>query len=104
MRASRFSSPSGSFTFAYLGHDLTTSVGETLVQDRLPGKERRQLLDAEAALWGVTEVSATAELTPIDLRTTGLVRLGVSTEAARGKVQGHAGGMGRPHSAGIGGT
>jgi hypothetical protein len=27
-------------------------------------------------------------LTLIDLRTTGLVRLGVSTEAARGKVQG----------------
>jgi hypothetical protein len=33
-------------------------------------------------------VSAGAPLTLIDLRTTGLVRLGVSTEAARGKAQG----------------
>ena len=47
-----------------------------------------QLLDVEAALWGATEVSAGAPLTLIDLRTTGLVRLGVSTEAARGKAQG----------------
>jgi hypothetical protein len=39
-------------------------------------------------VWGATEVSAAAPLTLIDLRTTGLVRLGVSTEAARGKVQG----------------
>ena len=33
-------------------------------------------------------MSAGAPLTLIDLRTTGLVRLGVSTEAARGKAQG----------------
>jgi hypothetical protein len=36
----------------------------------------------------MTEVNAGAPLTLIDLRTTGLVRLGVSTEAARGKAQG----------------
>ena len=34
------------------------------------------------------EITARASLTLIDLRTTGLVRLGVSTEAARGKAQG----------------
>jgi len=33
-------------------------------------------------------VNASIALTLIDLRTTGLVRLGVSTEAARGKAQG----------------
>jgi hypothetical protein len=45
-------------------------------------------LDVEAALWGATEVNASAPLMLIDLRTTGLVRLSVSTEAARGKAQG----------------
>ncbi len=38
-------------------------------------------------LWGATEANASTPLTLIDLRTTGLVRLGVSTEAARGKAQ-----------------
>ena len=41
----------------------------------------------EVDRWGATVVNATAPLTLIDLRTTGLIRLGVSTEAARGKAQ-----------------
>ena len=43
---------------------------------------------SEVDLWGATEVTAGAPFTVIDLRTTGLVRLGVSTEAACGKAQG----------------
>nr|WP_261454004.1 hypothetical protein [Agrobacterium fabrum]UVY99654.1 hypothetical protein K4M20_00381 [Agrobacterium fabrum] len=35
--------------------------------------------------WSVTEVTATDALILLDLRTTGLLRLGVSTDAARGK-------------------
>ena len=84
----RFASPTQAFKVIYLGQDLTTSVAETLVRDRFQGKATRKLLDVEAATWGATEVSASAPLTLIDLRTTGLVRLGVSTEAARGKAQG----------------
>jgi hypothetical protein len=84
----RFASPTQAFKVIYLGQDLTTGVAETLVRDRFQGKMRRKLLDVEAALWGATEVNADAPLTLIDLRTTGLVRLGVSTEAARGKAQG----------------
>lgn len=84
----RFASPTNAFKVIYLGQDLTTGVAETLVRDRFQGKVRRKLLDVEAALWGATEVNASAALTLIDLRTTGLVRLGVSTEAARGKAQG----------------
>ena len=84
----RFSSPTNAFKVIYLGQDLTTGVAETLVRDRFQGKARRRILDAEAALWGATEVTASTALTLIDLRTTGLVRLGVSTEAARGKAQG----------------
>lgn len=84
----RFASPTKAFKVIYLGQDLTTSVAETLVRDRFQGKANRKLLDLEAATWGATEVSANAPVTLIDLRTTGLVRLGVSTEAARGKAQG----------------
>ncbi|ODT59544.1 MAG: hypothetical protein ABS77_10340 [Phenylobacterium sp. SCN 69-14] len=84
----RFASPTKAFKVIYLGEDLTTSVAETLVRDRFQGKATRKLLDVEAATWGATEITTTAPLTLIDLRTTGLVRLGVSTEAARGKAQG----------------
>ncbi|MFT4935748.1 MAG: hypothetical protein ACI9LT_002454 [Pseudoalteromonas distincta] len=84
----RFASPTKAFKVIYLGQDLTTSVAETLVRDRFQGKAIRKLLDVEAATWGATETTARAPLTLIDLRTTGLVRLGVSTEAARGKAQG----------------
>lgn len=84
----RFASKTAAFKVVYLGQNLTTGIAETIVRDRFQGKAQRKLLDVEAALWGATEVSARAALRLIDLRTTGLVRLGVSTEAARGKAQG----------------
>lgn len=85
--ATRFASPTKAFKVIYIAQDLTTGIAETLVRDRFQGRARRKLLDVEAVLWGMTEVSAGAPLMLIDLRTTGLVRLGVSTEAARGKAQ-----------------
>ena len=84
----RFSSPTKAFKVIYVAQDLTTAIAETLVRDRFQGRAQRKLLDVEAALWGMTEVNAGAPLMLIDIRTTGLVRLGVSTEAARGKAQG----------------
>jgi len=84
----RFASPTKAFKVIYIAQDLTTGVAETLVRDRFQDRARRNLLHVEAALWGATEVNASAALTLIDLRTTGLVRLGFSTEAARGKAQG----------------
>lgn len=84
----RFASPTKAFKVIYISQDLTTGIAETLVRDRFQGRALRKLLDIEAALWGMTEVNAGAPLMLIDLRTTGLVRLGVSTEAARGKAQG----------------
>ena len=84
----RFASPTRAFKVIYLGQDLTTGVAETLVRDRFQGRARRRILDSEAAVWGATEVTASSALTLIDLRAMGLVRLGVSTEAARGKAQG----------------
>ena len=84
----QFASPTKAFKVIYVAQDLTTAIAETLVRDRFQGRALRKFLDVEAALWGMTEVNAGAPLTLIDLRTTGLVRLGVSTEAARGKAQG----------------
>ena len=84
----RFASSTKAFKVIYVAQDLTTAIAETLVRDRFQGRALRKLLDVEAALWGMTEVNAGAPLMLIDLRTTGLVRLGVSTEAARGKAQG----------------
>ena len=84
----RFASPTKAFKVIYISQDLTTGIAETLVRDRFQGRALRKLLDIEAALWGMTEVNAGAPLMLIDLRATGLVRLGVSTEAARGKAQG----------------
>ena len=84
----RFSSPSRTFKVIYLAEDLTTSIAETLVRDRFQGRTRRQLMLSEADLWGATEVSGTKPFTLIDLRTTGALRLGVSTEAVRGKAHG----------------
>ena len=84
----RFASPNGAFKVIYLAQDLTTSVAETLVRDRFQGRARRKLMLAEVDLWGATEVSGSTSFTLIDLRTTGVLRLGVSTEAVRGKAQG----------------
>jgi len=84
----RFASPTRAFKVIYLAQDLTTSVAEAIVRDRFQGKAQRRLMLNEVDHWGVTEISAVTPLTLIDLRTTGLVRLGVSTEAARGKAQG----------------
>jgi hypothetical protein len=84
----RFASPNRGFKVIYLAEDLTTSLAETLVRDRFQGKARRRLMMSEVALWGATEVSGSAPFALIDLRTTGVLRLGVSTEAVRGKAQG----------------
>ena len=68
---------------------LATSVAETLVRDRFEGRKRRRLQQAEVETWGVTELSTTAPLTLIDIRTTGLTRLGVSTDASGAKSHRH---------------
>ncbi len=83
----RFASPTHGFKVIYITQDLTTGVAETLIRDRFQGRARRELLDCEAMLWGVTEVTAGNALLLIDLRTTGILGLGVSTEAVRGKAQ-----------------
>lgn len=82
---SRFSSPNQSFRLLYAAYDLATAIAETIVRDRFEGIRDRVLDESEIEEWAVTEVTATDPLILLDLRTTGLLRLGVSTDAARAK-------------------
>lgn len=84
--ATRFSSPEDAFKVIYAAENLTTALAETVVRDRFQAKARRGLHEDELALWGAASIDAQHSLTLIDLRTTGLLRLGVSTDAARAKV------------------
>jgi len=82
----RFSSPAQKFRLVYIARDLATAIAETIVRDRFEGASKRVLDDSEIEEWAVAELTATDPLLVIDLRTTGLLRLGVSTDAARGKA------------------
>lgn len=84
----RFASPSNAFKVLYIAETLVTGVAETIVRDRFVGRAKRRLTEEEIEAWGVTEVDANAPLSLVDLRTTGLVQLGVPTNAVRGKAQG----------------
>lgn len=84
----RFSSPDRTFQLVYIAHDLATAIAETIVRDRFEGRMKRVLDQSEIEEWAVAEITATSPLTVLDLRTTGLLRLGVSTDAARAKTIG----------------
>ncbi|CDZ61982.1 Tiorf29 protein [Neorhizobium galegae bv. orientalis] len=77
---SRFSSPNQVFRLLYAAYDLATAIAETIVRDRFEGTQDRVLDESEIEEWAVTD-----PLVLLDLRTTGLLRLGVSTDAARAK-------------------
>lgn len=81
----RFSSPDRTFQLIYIARDLPTAIAETIVRDRFEGAVERVLDQSEVEEWAVAEVTATAPLVALDLRTTGLRKLGVSTDAARAK-------------------
>jgi RES domain. len=81
----RFSSPDRTFQLVYIARDLATAIAETIVRDRFEGRMKRVLDQSEIEEWAVAEITATSPLTVLDLRTTGLLRLGVSTDAARAK-------------------
>lgn len=83
----RFSSPTRNFRLVYLAQNLATAIAETIVRDRFEGARSRVLDETEFEDWAVTEVSAIEPLVVLDLRTVGLLRLGVSTDAARAKRQ-----------------
>lgn len=91
--SSRFSSPTNAFKVLYLAEDVATAIAETIVRDRFEGATERVLDLTEIEEWAVTEVTAVAPLAVLDVSTTGLLRLGVPTDAARGKAHVEGQGM-----------
>ena len=83
----RFASPLRSFRLLYIAKNLDAGLAEAVIRDRFEAKATREIDRSEVEAWAVAEVSATEPLTVLDLRTTGLLRLGVSTDAARAKAQ-----------------
>lgn len=81
----RFSAPDNSFKLVYIARDIATAIAETIIRDRFEGRARRVLDITEVDDWAYSEVSATTPLTVLDLRTTGLLKLGVSSNATRAK-------------------
>ncbi|MGE3708815.1 MAG: RES family NAD+ phosphorylase [Hyphomicrobiaceae bacterium] len=81
----RFSAPDNSFKVLYIARDIATAIAETIIRDRFEGRARRILDITEVDDWAFSEVSAPTPLTVLDLRTTGLLKLGISTNAARAK-------------------
>lgn len=81
----RFSSPSMAFRLVYIARDVATAIAETIVRDRFEGATERVLDQTEIEEWAVAEVTAPTPLVVVDLRAAGLLRLGVSTDAARAK-------------------
>ena len=86
--ATRFSSPTDGFTLLYAAQDLPTALAEKVIRDRFQGKKRRVLLEADIEEQVVASLVAKAPpLILLDLRTSGATRLGVPTDAARGRAQ-----------------
>ena len=88
----RFSSPTDDFKLLYVAENLTTSIAETIIRDRFVDRRRRRIHSGEVEMWGVAEIQVIRPMKLLDLRTTGLTRLGVSTDAvgARDHRQGRA--------------
>lgn len=74
------------FRLLYAARDLATAIAETIVRDRFEGVQDRFLDESEFENWAVTEATVTEPLILLDLRSTGLLKLGVSTDAARAKA------------------
>ena len=83
----RFSSSAGSFTLLYAAQNLATALSEKVIRDRFQGRKKRILLQADIDELVVANLVARAPLKLLDLRTSGASRLGVPTDAVRGRAQ-----------------
>ncbi len=83
----KFSSPLRSFQLLYIAKDLKTALAETIIRDRFEGSTARDMMFGEVLGWGVVLVSASSPLLLLDLRTTGCLKLGVSTDIKGAKLQ-----------------
>jgi hypothetical protein len=85
--ATRFASPSNAFQLLYVAESLETGIAERIVRDRFQGRNRRAMAVEELDDYAVANMAARAPLDLIDLRTSGAMRLGISTNTARAKTQ-----------------
>lgn len=83
----RFSSPTDRFTVLYAAQDLPTALAEKVIRDRFQGRKERVLLEADLDESVVASLIGLAPLKLLDLRTSGASRLGVPTDAVRGRTQ-----------------
>lgn len=83
----RFASPSDSFTILYAAQNLATALAEKVIRDRFQGRRDRVLLQADIEELAVASLSARSPLKLLDLRTSGASRLGIPTDAVRGRAQ-----------------
>src|SRR3546814_5268730 len=82
-----FSSPNHSFTILYAAQDLPTALAEKVIRDRFQGRKKRVLLEADLQEQVVAQMVSLAPLKLLDLRTSGASRLGIPTDAVRGRAQ-----------------
>lgn len=83
----RFSSPTDSFTVLYAAQDLATALAEKVIRDRFQGRKKRVLLEADIDELVAASMIARVPLKLLDLRTSGASRLGIPTDAVRGRAQ-----------------
>ena len=83
----RFSSPTNAFKLLYAAQDFPTALAEKVIRDRFQGKANRVLLQADIEALAVASLVARAPLKLLDLRTSGATRLGIPTDAVRGRSQ-----------------
>lgn len=83
----RFASPTDSFKLLYVAQDLQTALAEAIIRDRYQGKQKRELLEEDIEQSIIASMESLAPLKLLDLRTSGASRLGVPTNAVRGRAQ-----------------
>ncbi|WP_257555880.1 RES family NAD+ phosphorylase [Sphingobium sp. CFD-2] len=67
--------------------DLPTALAEKVIRDRFQGKTKRVLLEADIDALVIASLVAIKPLKLLDFRTAGASRLGVPTDAVRGRAQ-----------------
>ena len=65
---------------------LMTWVAETIIRDRFEDQTHRTLHASEVSDWAASTITVRSPLVVVDLRTTGLLKLGVTTDASRAKA------------------
>jgi hypothetical protein len=83
----RFASPVDAFKLLYVAQNLPTALAEAIIRDRYQGRQKRELLEEDLNESVIASMVSLAPLKLLDLRTSGASRLGLPTNAVRGRAQ-----------------